>query len=64
MCALVLREVADPVGRSHLLHRHLQGGLWRTMRGIVAVPRGEQERLVARVTDLLRAHLDAGLRRP
>ena len=61
MCALVLREVVDPVGRSHLLQRHLQGGLWRTMRGIVAVPRGEQESLVARVTDLLRAYLDAGL---
>ena len=61
MCALVMREVADPVGRSHLLQRHLQGGLWRTMRGIVAVPRDEQERLVARVTDLLRAYLDAGL---
>jgi len=61
MCALVLREVADPVGRSRLLHRHLQGDLWRTMRGIVDLPRDEQERLVGRVTALLRTHLDADL---
>jgi poly(ribitol-phosphate) beta-N-acetylglucosaminyltransferase len=63
MCNLLVQEVPDPDNRAPLLTRHFQIDLRRVVKAIELNERPEQERLLQRVTALVRTHLSPDVSR-